>query len=103
LGDCYITSNCSLYEPLSDLTVLSVCNVGVLWPNGWVDQRGYTAVQASGDIVLDGNSAPPTKRAQQPHFSAHVYCGETVVHFSWWWALVYDYASKWLSYNSKVV
>ena len=31
-----------------------------------------------GDIVLDGNPAPPLKRAQQPHhFLAHVYCGQT--------------------------
>jgi len=28
-----------------------------------------------GDIVLDGDPAPPKKGAQQPHFSAHVYCG----------------------------
>jgi len=29
-----------------------------------------------GDIVLDGDhSAPPRKGAQNPHFSAHVYCG----------------------------
>jgi len=24
--------------PVSCLSVLSVCNVGVLWPNGWADQ-----------------------------------------------------------------
>jgi len=28
-----------------------------------------------GHIVLDGDSAPPWKGAQQPpHFSAHIYC-----------------------------
>jgi len=30
-----------------------------------------------GHVVLDGDPAP-SKWAQQPHFSAHVYCGETV-------------------------
>jgi len=31
-----------------------------------------------GNIVLDGNPAPPRKGAQQPpHFLAHVCCGQT--------------------------
>ena len=31
-----------------------------------------------GDIVLDGDSAPPSKGAQQPPpLLAHVYCGQT--------------------------
>jgi len=35
-----------------------------------------------GDIVLDGDPAPPQKGAQQPspHFTGHVYCGQTVAH-----------------------
>jgi len=36
-----------------------------------------------GDIVLDGDPAPPRKGAQQAPFSAHVYCGETVAHLSY--------------------
>jgi len=36
-----------------------------------------------GDIVLDGDPAPPQKGAQQPSlFTAHVYCGQTVAHLS---------------------
>ena len=41
-----------------------------------------------GDIVLDGDPAPPRKEAQQPptfrriSISAHVYCGQTVAHLS---------------------
>jgi len=32
-----------------------------------------------GDIVLDGQPAPPTKKkAQHPPVSAHVFCGQTV-------------------------
>ena len=33
--------------------------------------------------------APPDpKGAQHPHFSAHVYCGQTVTHLCYCWALV---------------
>jgi len=33
-----------------------------------------------GNIVLDGDPAPPTRKggAQHPHFLAHVCCGQTV-------------------------
>jgi len=31
-----------------------------------------------GDIVLDGDPAPPQKKGHSPtQFSAHVYCGQT--------------------------
>jgi len=49
-----------------------VCNVGVLWPNGWKDQdtTWYWARprprRHSDDIVLDGDPVPPRKGAQQP-------------------------------------
>jgi len=34
----------------------------------------------TGDIVLDGDPAPPNKNQAQPtQFSAHVYCGQTAV------------------------
>ena len=35
-------------------------------------------------ILLDGDPASPTERdaAAPPHFSAHVYCGQTVAHIS---------------------
>jgi len=37
-----------------------------------------------GDIVLDGDPATHTERGHSsPHFSAHVYCGETVVHLGY--------------------
>ena len=37
----------------------------------------------AGDTVLDGDPAPQRKGVQQlPHFSAHVYCGQTVAHLS---------------------
>jgi len=36
-----------------------------------------------GDFVLDGDPDAPRKAAQQrPHFSAQVYCSQTVAHLS---------------------
>ena len=63
---------------------LSVCNVGVLWPNGWMDQDATWQEciglgQATFCQMLDHKWGPssPRKGAQQPHphFSAHVCCG----------------------------
>ena len=42
----------------------------------------------TGHIVLDGDPAPPERGTAAPHFSAHVYCGQTVAHLSNCWALV---------------
>jgi len=30
------------------------------------------------DNDLDGDPAPPKKEHSSPHFSAHIYCGQTV-------------------------
>jgi len=60
---------------LSVLSVLCVCDVGVLWPNGWMDQdetwRGGRPRPQPHCVRWDPASP---KRAQQPppHFSAHV-------------------------------
>jgi len=51
--------------------VCPVCNVGVLWPNGWMDQdaTGTKVGLGPGDIVLDGNPVSPTARGTAvPHF-----------------------------------
>jgi len=61
------------YRTVVCLSVLTVCNVGVLWPNGSMDYRmpfGMEVGLGPGHIVLDGDSAPPWKKAQQPppHF-----------------------------------
>ena len=71
---------CKTVRPmLSDrCAVLSVCNVGVLWPNGWTDQDEIW--QASRPRpwphrVRWGSSSPSPKGAQ-PQLSAHIYCGQ---------------------------
>ena len=62
LSDC-----CPAY-----LSVCLVCDIGVLWPNGWMDnmKHGMEISLGPGHIVLDGDLAPP-------QFLAHVCCGLT--------------------------
>jgi len=68
---------------LSDrcLSCLSVSDVGVLWPNGWMDQN---ATWYGGrhrpwpHCVRWGPSSPPQKGGTAaPQLSAHVYSGQT--------------------------
>jgi len=72
---------------------LSVCYVGVLWPNGWMDQ-GKTwyagRPQPRPHCVRWGPSSsfPHASGAQQPPIFDHVYCGQTVARLSYWWTLV---------------
>jgi len=72
IGDCYAI------EPLSCLSSLSVCDVGVLWTNGWTGQ----------DEIWHGGRPPPRpfcvrwgpsspEIGHSPQFSAHVRCGQT--------------------------
>jgi len=48
----------------------SVCNVGVLWPNDWMDQDAtwFRGRPRPGDIVLDGYPAPPPPGLWSPTF-----------------------------------
>ena len=59
------------------LSVCPVCNVGVLWPNGWRDQdeTWHAGIDLGpGHIVLDGDPAPPPPKGHSPQFSAHMCC-----------------------------
>jgi len=52
------------------LVCLSVGDVDVLWPNGWMDQ-GETWLQVGlgpGHVVLDGDPAPLLQRERAPNF-----------------------------------
>jgi len=59
------------------LSVLSVSDVGVLWPNGWIDQNetwhGGRFRLRPGHTVLDGDPAP-SKGAQSPIFGPRLLC-----------------------------
>ena len=61
------------------LSVLSVCDVGVLLPDGWMDQdeTWLGGRLHHGHIVLDGDPALPPQKGHSPQFLAHVCCGQT--------------------------
>ena len=64
---------------LSVLSVcLSVCDVGVLWPNGLTDQgkTWHAGRSRPGHIVLDGHPAQPPQRGTAPQFLARISCGQ---------------------------
>ena len=64
---------------MSVLSYLSVCNVGVLWPNSWMDQDETWHVgspQPRPHCVRWGPSSLFPKGAQPPpQFVAHICCG----------------------------
>ena len=60
-------------------TACPVCNVGVLWPNGWTDQdETWHAGRPRPwpHCVGWGYRSPSPKGAQRPQFSAHICCGQ---------------------------
>jgi len=80
LTNMFWATVCKTVRPmLSDrCPVLSVCNVGVLWPNGWPDQdeTWHAGRPRPGHIVLDGDPAPPAPKRHSPQFSAHICCSQ---------------------------
>jgi len=68
---------------IGPLSVLSVLLVYCGQTAGWTSMPLGTEVGVgTGDIVLDGEPAPPRKEAQKPLVSARVYCAQTVAHLS---------------------
>ena len=65
---------------LSLCPVLSLCDVDVLWPNGWMDQDETWHAGSPRPwphCVRWGPSSPSPKGAQPlPQFSAHICCGQ---------------------------
>jgi len=58
------------------LSVLYVCNVGALWPNGWIDQdETWHAGRPRPWPVLDGDPPLPPKRGTAPNFRP-ICCGQ---------------------------
>jgi len=70
------------YRTVVCLSVCPVCNVGVLWPNGWMEQDATWCGGRPRPRRHYVSWAPP-ERAQNPLFSAHVYCGQSVAHLSY--------------------
>jgi len=72
--------------------VLSVCNVGVLWPNGWMDQDATWCggrPRPRPRCVRWRHSSPMEKGTAAPLSMAHVYCSHTVAHLSYCWSFVF--------------
>jgi len=71
--------------------VCPVCNVGVLWVKGWMDQDATWyggRAQPRRHIVLGGDPvSPPPKGEQQTPFFGRL-CSGTVDHLSNCWALI---------------
>ena len=65
---------------LSCLSVCFVCDVGVLWPNGWMDQHEtwHACTPRPWPLALDWDPAelPSSKRGRSPQFSTHICCGQ---------------------------
>jgi len=63
------------------LSVCPVGDVGVLCPNGYMNQdetwHGSRPLPGLSHIVLDGDPAPPPQKGHSLQFSAHVGCGQT--------------------------
>ena len=62
------------------LSCLSVCNVGVLWPNGWMDQDETWHAGRPWPwphCIRRGPSSPSPQGHSPPQFSAHICCGQT--------------------------
>jgi len=65
---------------LSVMSLCSVCDVGVLWPNGWMHQRATCyggRPRRRPHCVRWGRSSFPQKGHSSPKFSTHVGCGQT--------------------------
>jgi len=69
-GQPFVKRFAVCYRSVICLSVLSVCNVGVLWPNGgWIKMKlGVQIGLRPGHIVLDGDPAPPPQRGTAPNF-----------------------------------
>ena len=69
------------YRSVVCLSVLSVCDVGVLWPNGWTDQdeTWHAGTSRPWPHCVTGRWGPrsPSPKGRSPQFSANVRCDQT--------------------------
>ena len=80
-GRAFVKTVALCYRTVVLSVCRSVCDVGVLWPNGWMDQdetwRGGRP-RPRPHYVRWRPSFPPQKtKDTAPQFSAHVCCGQT--------------------------
>jgi len=68
---------------LSSLSVcLSVCNVGVLWPNGSTDQdeTWHAGRPRPWPHCIRWGPSSPSPKGHNPQFSAHIRCGQMAAY-----------------------
>ena len=79
--------------------VCPVCDVDVLWTNGWMDQgetlHGGSWPRPWPHCVRWGRSSPSPK-GHNPQSSVHFYCRQMVAHLSYCWAVAE--ASYWWNF-----
>ena len=76
-GDHLLNGSPYAIGPLCVLPCLSVCNVGVLWPNSWMDQDETQHGGRPWPRPQYARWWPSSPQRHSPHFLAHVYCGQT--------------------------
>jgi len=76
---CYQTVVC-LSCLSSPVLSCPVYDVGVLWPNGWMDQYAtwHAGRARPWPHCVVGTQLPLPKRRHSPRFSAHICCGQMV-------------------------
>ena len=71
-------------RPIGPLSCLPVTLVYCGQTVGWIKMKlGMEIGLGPGHIVLDGDQLLPKKGHSSPHFSAYVYCGQTLAHLSY--------------------
>ena len=80
---CCATVCKTVHATLSDrcpvcAVCLSVCDVGLLWLNGWMDQDAtwYGDRPRPRPHCARWGPSSPTQKGHSPQFLAHVYCGQ---------------------------
>jgi len=80
LGDHFVKRFALCYQSVVYLSVCTVCNVGVLWPDGWMDQdetRHAGSHRLWPQCIRWGPSCLSPKGAESsPQFSTHICCGQ---------------------------
>jgi len=67
-----------MVRPLLSDRYLSVCNVAVLWPNGWMDQdeTWHAGRPRPWPCCVRWGSSFPSAKGADPQFYAHICCGQ---------------------------
>jgi len=90
---CFWVTACKTVHPVLSNHCLSCLCVMLVYCGqtvGWIRMPLSMEVGVCvcpGQIVLDGDSVPPPQKKghSSPHFSAHVYCGQTAEWITTWY------------------